>query len=63
MRKIAGLGISKAENRLCSWVVSKLHGAEIRTEIGSVPGRVVAVCVVSAAPDVITHVVPLSGVR
>jgi monoamine oxidase len=63
MRETARVVVTEAQDRLGGRIIGKLHRSEVGTKIGSVTGRVIAVCVVSAAPNIVTHFVPLSGVR
>jgi hypothetical protein len=59
MWQIACVATTKAERWLCCWIVGELNGSEVGTKVSAV--RVV-VGVVFAAPNVVTHVSPLSGV-
>jgi hypothetical protein len=63
MRKVSCVTVSEAERWLCCRVVGELDGSKVGTEVGSITGGIIPVCVIFAAPDVITHFSPLSGFR
>jgi hypothetical protein len=63
MRKVARVAIAEAERWLGCRVVGELDGSKVGTKVGSITGGIIPVCVISAAPDVITHFSPLSGFR
>ena len=61
MRKIASVCVTKTQSGFRCWIVGKLNGAKIGAEVGSVSLGIVTGVIVPAAPDVVTHISPLSG--
>jgi hypothetical protein len=58
MWKIARVAATKTKRWLSSGIVGELHGSEVGTKVGAV--RILG-GVVLTAPNVVTHISPLSG--